>query len=94
MHISLKKFGTILISRPAGKEAFLVLQSLIKEVADNEKIEVDFDNVAVLTPSWADEFITPLVNQYKERVTLSNTENPSVRATLQTLEKTKKVHKE
>ena len=89
MLISLQKFGTTLISRPAGKEAFLALRSLTKEINRDEKVEVDFAGVVVLTPSWADEFITPLVEQYGKRVALLNTKNPSVKATLQTLEKAK-----
>jgi len=91
MQISLKKFGTTLISRPAGKEAFLAFQPTLKEITDNEKIEIDFSGVVVLTPSWADEFITPLTNQYKERIKLVNTENPSVKATLETLEKARQI---
>lgn len=87
MKIYLKKFGTTLISRPAGKEAFLALQASMKEINNDEKIEIDFEGVAVLTPSWADEFITPLANRYK--MTLLNTENPSVKATLETLKKSK-----
>ncbi|MBI5152264.1 STAS-like domain-containing protein [Candidatus Peregrinibacteria bacterium] len=94
MRIFLKKFGIVLISRPAGKEAFLVLQPMLKEIKNNEKIEIEFDGVAVLTPSWADEFITPLLNRYKKRVVLMHTENPSVKATLETLEKAKMARKE
>lgn len=89
MKIYLKKFGTTLISRPAGKEAFLSLQPLMKAVAVGEKIEVDFEGVAVLTPSWADEFVTPLKKIYGENVVLLNTENPSVKATLETLRKSR-----
>ncbi|PIZ75336.1 DUF4325 domain-containing protein [Candidatus Peregrinibacteria bacterium CG_4_10_14_0_2_um_filter_38_24] len=85
MKIYLKKFGTTLISRPAGKEAFLALQPSINETPTDRKIEIDFEGVSVLTPSWADEFITPLSNQHN--VTLLNTENPSVKATLETLKK-------
>jgi hypothetical protein len=88
MYISLKKFGTTLVSRPSGKEAFLVSQPLFNEIKDNEKIEIDFEGIAVLTPSWADEFITPLQEKYKN-VVLINTDNPSVQATLTTLEKSK-----
>jgi len=94
MRIFLKKFGTTLISRPAGKEAFLVIQPELKGIPEDEKIEIDFEGVAVFTPSWADEFITPLSDQYKERIVLANTENPSVKATLETLEKAKEMHKE
>jgi hypothetical protein len=89
MVITLKKFGTTLISRPAGKEAFLAIQPLMRELKDQEKIEVDCEGVMVLTPSWADEFITPFMDQYPDRVTLSHTENPSVKASLETLRKAK-----
>lgn len=89
MKIYLKKFGTTLISRPAGKEAFLSLQPSIKELDPEEKIEIDFEGVSVLTPSWADEFVTPIKDNYKGRVELLNTENPSVKATLETLRKSR-----
>lgn len=85
MKIELKKFGTTLVSRPAGKEAWLAFQPVLKTVPSNEKIVVDFDGVVVLTPSWADEFLTPLKNNYKEKVELVNTTNPSVKATLSIL---------
>jgi hypothetical protein len=82
MIIEIKKFGTTLVSRPAGKEAWLAFQPVLKQVSLDEKIIVDFDSVAVLTPSWADEFLTPLESEYKERVELHNINNPSVQATL------------
>lgn len=89
MKIHLRKFGTVLISRPSGKESFLALQPLMKDVKEKEKIEIDFTGVSVLTPSWADEFITPLKAKYKNRLNLTNTKNPSVVATLETLKKAK-----
>ena len=82
MNIELKKFGITLVSRPAGKEAWLAFQPTLNEVKTGEKIVVDFDGVIVLTPSWADEFLTPLRLKFKEKVKLVNTDNPSVQATL------------
>jgi len=83
--IEIKKFGDILISRPAGREAFLALLAYqLRDIAPNEPIEIDFDGVLVLSPSWADEVITPLVER-NALVTLSNTDNSSVQATLKTL---------
>lgn len=89
MHIDAQKFGTVLISRPAGKEAFLVLSEALKEVGKNEKVEVDFGGVQVLTPAWADEFITPLKAKFGARLLLMNMENPSVKASLETLRKSR-----
>mgnify|MGYP001573378620 CR=1 FL=1 len=85
MNIELKKFGITLVSRPAGKEAWLAFQPILKAVQLGEKITVNFDGVVVLTPSWADEFLTPLKNNFKERVELVNITNPSVEATLSIL---------
>ena len=88
MNIQLKKFGTTLISRQTGREAFSALQPFLKDVKENEIIEVDFDGVLTFSPSWGDEFLTPLLNTYGERLILKNTSNPSVQATLDMLEKT------
>ena len=82
MIIQLHKFGTTLVSRPAGKEAYLAFAPTLRDVADTEDIIVDFEGVVVLTPSWADEFLTPLRRKYQDRVKLQNTDNPSVAASL------------
>lgn len=87
MIIYLKKFGTTLVSRQAGKEAFAALQPLLREQSDNKIIEIDFEGVVTFAPSWGDEFLTPLLNKYKENLVLKNTENLSVQATLKILGK-------
>ncbi len=87
MIINLKKFGITLVSRPSGKEAWLAFQPILKQIPVEEKIIVDFEGVVVLTPSWADEFLTPLRGRFKEKVELHNTNNPSVQATLAILDK-------
>ena len=87
MKIELKKFGTTLISRQTGREAFSALQALLRDVKENESIEIAFDGVLTFSPSWGDEFLTPLLNTYGERLTLKNTGNPSVQATLEMLQK-------
>lgn len=88
MVIELKKIGTTLISRQTGKEAYLAIQSILREIKENENIEVDFDGVLTFSPSWGDEFLTPLLNTYGERLILKNTSNPSVLATLDILQTT------
>ena len=84
MVIELKKFGTTLVSRPSGKEAWLAFQPTLNNISDNEEIIVDFADIIVLTPSWADEFLTPLRNRFT-KVNLINTDNASITATLATL---------
>lgn len=87
MNIFLEKFGTTLISRQTGREAFSAFKPSLKEVQPNERVEVDFKGVITFSPSWGDEFLRPLIETYKDNVVLKNTENPSVKATLEILEK-------
>ena len=86
MRIDLSKFGESLLSRPAGREAALALQAnVLRDLKEDEIIELDFSKVLVLTPSWGDEFITLLREQYGERVKIIPSDNPSVQLTLKTI---------
>ena len=88
MIIELKKFGTTLISRQTGREAFSAFAPVLNNLGNDENIEVDFEGVITFSPSWGDEFLTPLSNKYGSRLILINTDNLSVKATLEILEKT------
>lgn len=88
MTIELKKFGTTLISRQAGKEAWAALQSIVAGLSSDENLEIDFAGVITFSPSWGDEFLTPLLKQFGDRLILLATDNPSVKITIELLEKT------
>lgn len=82
MLIELKKFGDILTSREAGREALSAFLPTLKSVDKNEKITIDFQGVSVLTPSWADEFIRPILEKYDKKVSFTHDTNPSVKAAM------------
>lgn len=82
--IQLRKFGTILISRPAGGEAFKAIRPNL--IAD-QPLEIDFEGVVTVTPSWFDEFLTQLADYIKADIELLPTQNASVRIALPTLAK-------
>ena len=85
MLMDMSIFGEILISRPAGREAIMVSSAYIfNTVKSDEIISLDFKNIKVLTPGWAEEFITGLKTKFKQ-ITYVNTENPSVTASLKTV---------
>ena len=90
MHIELKKFGTTLTSRQAGSEATKALQLTLREIKDNEIIEVDFEGVLTFSPSWGDEFLTPLLNRFGDHLVLLPSDNLSVQATIRLLEEINK----
>lgn len=85
MKIEIAKYGDKLVSRPAGREAYLAMESyILKDLPEDEPIEIDFSGVKALTPSWADEVVTKIAERFKN-VKLLNTENMTVQATLRTL---------
>ncbi len=86
MNVQIKKFGDVLMSRPAVKDAFLLAEShLFSSLTSDEEISLDFADVKVLTPSWADEFISGIKSAHKNLLSFINTSNPSVQASLKTV---------
>jgi len=83
MTVSMVKFGDILISRPAGREAFLAAKAyLFTATTGLDTIILDFKGVKVLAPSWGDEFITGLRSLYQNRIEAANIDSPAVKAAL------------
>lgn len=89
MIITIKKFGDVLSSRQAGKEAYAAYLPILNNVDAQEEIVVDFEGVLSFSPSWGDEFLTPLQKQFGKRLRFLNTQNPSVALTIEILEKAK-----
>ncbi len=85
--IQLKKFGTVLISRPAGLEAFNAIRPQLNQ---ETPVEIDFGGVLAVTPSWLDEFLTQLTNYNGGKVDLRATKNASVLAALPILAQARK----
>lgn len=85
--IELKKFGNILISRPAGREAF----SAVRPQLDPDMvISIDFAGVLTVAPTWLDEFLTHLTDYTSGNVELLPTKNASVLAALPVLAEARK----
>lgn len=80
--IHLKNFGNVLVSRPAGLEAFSAIRP---QLNPDLPIQIDFDNVLTVTPSWLDEFLTHLTDFNQGKVELLPTNNASVLAALPVL---------
>ena len=90
MKLQLEKFGKTLISRELGSEAFKAFQSTLRELPGDEDLEIDFSGVLTFSPSWADEFLTPLLTQLGDRLMLLPSDNLSVHATLKILQEANK----
>ena len=59
---------------------------VFKELKTKDEIILDFNEVKVLAPSWADEFISGIKSEYSGVIQYINTENPSVKASLKTIQ--------
>ena len=86
MIIEAKKFGNVLTSRDSGREALFAFEPTLQTIGDGEEILVDFDGISTISPSWGDEFLTPLAKRYGSRLKLKKTENLAVIMTLEMLE--------
>lgn len=85
MLINMADYGDMLMSRTTGREDFLKTEAYLLQNLKDGEIILDFKDVKVLTPSWADEFITGLKNKNRFKITYLNTDNPSIKASLQTI---------
>ncbi|MEK7069350.1 MAG: hypothetical protein AAB945_00980 [Patescibacteria group bacterium] len=90
MKLQLGKFGKTLISRELGSEALKAFQPTLREFSENEELEIDFSDVLTLSPSWSDEFLSPLLNLLGDRLVLLPSDNLSVQATLKILKEVNK----
>ena len=90
MKLQLEKFGKTLLSRELGSEAFKALQITLRELPKDEDLEIDFSGVLTLSPSWADEFLSPLLTELGDRLILLPSDNLSVHATLKILQEANK----
>ena len=79
MKMLMKKFGDILISRPAGREAFLAASAYsLPKGWETMDLELDFENVPVVAPSWLDEFLSGLCSKNKGTIVIKSHGNQSL----------------
>jgi hypothetical protein len=90
MKLQLEKFGKTLISRELGSEALKAFQPTLRELSKDEDLEIDFSGVLTLSPSWADEFLSPLLVQLGDKLMLLPSDNLSVHATIRILQEANK----
>ncbi|MBD3366043.1 DUF4325 domain-containing protein [candidate division WWE3 bacterium] len=64
--IKLRKFGKILNSRPFGAEAALRAKQIIEQKDERDSTILDFKEVEVMSPSFIDEFVKKLKEQYPQ----------------------------
>ena len=91
MNIKSEWFGTTLLSRQTGREAYNDFRSNLELIKDDEEIIIILDGVITFPPGWGDEFLTPIIKQFGDRMKLKKTTNPSVLATLRILTEIHKI---
>ena len=69
-----------------GREAHAAFSPNLKTIPADEKIIIDFNGVNTFTPSWGDEFLSPLLKKHEDKLVLRKTNNLSVIETIALLE--------
>lgn len=86
MRIDVARFGRLLLSRPDGREAFLAMRASFRPATGDEPVELDFAGVEVVGPSWLDEVLTGLRQEYGERVRILPTENATLAESMKVID--------
>ena len=50
-----------LLTRPIGKSMYAIVRKIIEQTGDSEVVELDFDGIRVIDPSFIDEFLVNLI---------------------------------
>jgi hypothetical protein len=85
MKLEIYKFGEILTSRPAGREAALSCLAYESGLRNTKIVLLDFDGVLVMTPSWLSEFVQTL-NEKSIKVGFLESQNPTVTSSIEFIE--------
>lgn len=68
MILELKKFGTMLNNRTTAREAVLRVRQIVNGEKDTiDDLVLDFTDVNIMTPSFADEFISGLKKLFPQK---------------------------
>lgn len=86
MILEIKKFGEVLSSRSAGREAALVTLSYFTKNKKDQNLEIDFNEVLVMTPSWLSEFVQTLQEKSELKIIFLKSENPSVVSSIEVIQ--------
>jgi hypothetical protein len=86
MKIAVRKFGEFLVSRPAGKEAAAVIQAYFVPATSEEAIELDFEGVLSVGPSWLDEVVQGIKAKFRNPVVILDAKNASVIKSMEFIE--------
>jgi hypothetical protein len=92
MILELKKFGNILNSRASGREAVLRARQIVNGEKDTlDDLVLDFTEVSIVTPSFADEFIMGLKSLFPQKeIKIQGTEsNPVLKDVLNLIDQPK-----
>jgi hypothetical protein len=83
MNLKIKKFGDILTSRPAGREAALTSLAYDQELKKSDTISLDFEGILAMTPSWLSEFVQTLQQNGHKKIIFLPSDNPTVTSSIE-----------
>ena len=86
MTLQVKKYGNILTSRPAGREAALSCMAYDLNADKTVGLTLDFTEVLVMTPSWLSEFVQTLKEKGVSSVDFLPSENPTVISSIEMID--------
>lgn len=87
--IFMNKFGKFLSNRDEGRNAYPIIRQAIEQMADDEKIFVEFEGVLALNPSFCDELFGSLHEEFPDKIIISKNIGTAFKAAFDTVEETR-----
>lgn len=84
-----KKFGRFLVNREDGNMVYDFLKSEIQSLKKSEKIFLNFDKVAALSPGFCDEVFGQIEKSYPGKVIMDKNANHALMVAFETVEETR-----
>jgi len=81
--VFLKTYGSFLVGRTEGAEAFTALKKNMRSMPDDDVLFFDFSDIAIFAPAWCDEFFGEATIKYPGRIVIDASINEGLKKPLE-----------
>ena len=89
--VFLKTYGTVLVGRSEGTEAFVALEKNMQDIPDDEVLFFDFSDITTFAPGWCDEFFGEATIKYPGRIVIDESINEGLKKPFEVITKARKI---
>ncbi len=89
--VFLKAYGTVLVGRKDGTEAFVALERNMRDMPEGEVLFFDFSDIITFAPTWCDEFFGEATIKYPGRIVIDESIGEGLRKPFEVIAEARKI---